>query len=203
MELFPNFRGASWIDNLVGISAGLLIGLFFINFLDYVVEWAEAKLESALNAPKAISGSENHGSPGTATDEALHNLDDVTLHGLEEHVAETDVRPILALANQSMKSEAHRERLRQKITDLLDSIDIIQNKSELLLSHKTIDPENPIMRRPSWELNNSKEEKHADEIDEQIHRLQYNLDHCRRLVCVYSMFLVLHFVLQTGSRLRV
>lgn len=180
-ELFPALYAPSFEDNLVGVSVGFFAGLFFVNFLDYVVEWAEGVL--AAITTKEPSGSGESASLNSANQLSYQSIDENDLNDLVESAADTDARPILELATQSMQSEAHREKIRLKMKELLESIDIIQSKSELLIAHKTPEStEAPIARRPSWQLLNNEEEKHADQIDEQIHRLQYNLDHCRRFV---------------------
>lgn len=176
-ELFPALYAPSFEDNLIGVSTGFFIGLFFVNFLDYVVEWAEGVLASF--APKSSSGIGEGSSLNSANPLSYQAINENDLNDLVESAADTDARPILELSSQSLQSEVHREKIRLKMKELLDSIDIIQAKSEMLIAHKS-DSAQSVSRRPSGQWLNIDEEKHADEIDEQIHRLQYNLDHCRR-----------------------
>jgi len=64
----------------------------------------------------------------------------------------------------------HRERIRKKAAELVDSICNIENKADYL--HKYVNKT----------LKLSEAEVFAEQIDEEIHKFQYNLDHCRRLV---------------------
>lgn len=61
----------------------------------------------------------------------------------------------------------NRERIRKKISDLVDSISSMEEKSQRLASG-------------GKNMGTAEAEVFADQIDEEIHKFQYNLDHCRR-----------------------
>jgi zinc transporter ZupT len=205
-ELFPQLNSDSQLDKLVGISVGFFAGLFFVNFLDYVVEWFENKCNESVTSeddPEKMnieltgsmsyqslndfeedsvdmeSGSSKKGSPngsfrgspkgkGSPTGSARkhsHSMDD-----------ETDPdAPVLQLASQAIASPTHRDKIRKKVSELVKSIDNIEEKSNFLL----ISGRSGSQGQSLSDLN---EETYADQIDEEIHKLQYNLDHCRRLI---------------------
>lgn len=75
---------------------------------------------------------------------------------------------IILLASQAVQSPKVRERIRCKVNELIESISSIEDKSRFL--HDYLHQAVP----------HADAELYADQIDEEIHRFQYNLDNCRR-----------------------
>ncbi len=169
-ELFPQINSAHNKDNLFGVTIGFFVGLFFVNFLDYVVDWFENRFnqqqltENELNhlEMKSVSDYGSYQSVGSGEDSES---------GLNySRDRSSSDSPIIQLASQAVASPMHRDRIRQKVADLVHSIESIEEKSNKLL----------ISGSPKSGLSVADEETYADQIDEEIHKLQYNLDHCRR-----------------------
>lgn len=93
---------------------------------------------------------------------------------------------LLQLAFQATSYPKHRDQIVQCFHDLVKFIQSIEEKSKKLMScMEQIKPEhNPKPRNPSFvEVRNNTTkimETCADEIDQEIHQLQYYLDNCRR-----------------------
>jgi len=182
-ELFPEIEIHSKKENLVGITVGFFIGLFFVNFQDYFVTWIENLMSSWTKEDANSSGDEND----TAEREYILTEQNASYNSLESgdfspnpgtnisEVSECESpkngdAPIMLLAAQAIASPIHRQRIRSKMTELMQSISSIEQKSRFLHSylHQSI---------PQIEA-----EKYADQVDEEIHKLQYSIDHCRRLI---------------------
>lgn len=186
-ELFPQVSGDSKHDSMLGFTVGFLLGLFFVNYLDYFV----TSVESLLLWMTKSDGREFSASYDAADEtEGQHilsvqnvNYSAVTYGALEggggrksgtnsefsDAGSEADGDgPIMLLAAQAIASPLHRERIRGKISELIESISTIEQKSRHLQNyvHQTV---------PHAEA-----EQYADQIDEEIHRFQYSLDNCRR-----------------------
>lgn len=184
-ELFPQVSSVSKWNNLVGITVGFTIGLAFVNFLDYVVSMVENSFSCATPATtgddlvivgsvSSLGGGIQMGSrsPNSAQHyqalESGTNMDFIS-EGSESGSEADQDHPIVLLASQAIASPMHRERIRKKIVELETSVASMEEKSCYL--HK------------SWKtIPGPASELCADQIDEEIHRFQYNLDHCRRLI---------------------
>lgn len=189
-ELFPQISTVSKADNLVGISIGFFAGLFFINYLDYFVTFVENNMTcltrydsgnvGALSFDDASGGLININlSPSNGEKQPLSGFDDnKSYQSLDTNELDMETgsdygsesgqdHPVILLASQATASPMHRERIRVKIAELIESVCNIERKLKCL--HKT-----------KSQPNLSEAEISADQIDEEIHRFQYKLDHCRR-----------------------
>lgn len=188
--MFPQIETDSKHDNLLGITIGFVIGLFFVNYLDYFVTAVENSL-SCWNEVNDV-GNLRRSSEDAAESELKYilppthshpkesynslDLDFEEKHGAYDTNSEisdglSDAGhddPIILLATQAIAYPEHRQRIQKKIGELVDSISSMEQKSKYLHNY----------------LNNSlphgDAEQFADEIDEEIHRFQYSLDNCRR-----------------------
>jgi len=187
-ELFPQIETDSKHDNMLGITIGFVIGLFFVNYLDYFVTTVENNLScwGASNDTANLRRSSEDAAeselkfimPTSNPKESYNSLD----MDFEEKHGNYDTNseisdgaseaghddPIILLASQAIAYPEHRQRIQKKIGELVDSISSMEQKSKYLHNY----------------LNNSlphgDAERFADEIDEEIHRFQYSLDNCRR-----------------------
>jgi hypothetical protein len=187
-ELFPQIDTDSKHDNLLGITIGFFVGCFFVNYLDYFV----TSLENVLSWAMATNGVENSPSLDAAEQlesqqmlnhiapqHASYNSLDSSLFRFSSNVStngemsdagsvEDGDEPLIMLAAQATASPVHRQRIRSKIIELVDSIVSMERKSRAL--HGYVRNNMP----------HSEAELYADHIDEDIHRFQYLLDNCRR-----------------------
>lgn len=192
-ELFPQIETDSKQDNVVGITIGFVIGLIFVNYLDYFVTTVENSLSYLTGANDGTNLRRN--SEDATEKEVTHILthsqhNSYSSLDLEGKHTEYEIRsqvsdggsedghdePIIMLASQAIAYPEHRQRLQRKMAELIYSISSMEQKSAYLHNY----------------LNNSlphkDAEKFADEIDEEIHRFQYNLDNCRRYAYCVSNF---------------
>ena len=75
----------------------------------------------------------------------------------------------------AMMVVTNRERIRKKVSDLVESIALMEQRSRQLghgMAHGSGHSNSP--------GGHAQAELHAEQLDEEIHRFQYNLDHCRR-----------------------
>jgi len=95
--------------------------------------------------------------------------------------------PMLTLASQATSSPSHRGKIRRRLGDLHSLIEAIERRVRRMHAHGD---RADCASRVSSSSNDSSSEKKlcADQIDEHIHRLEYALDHLRRLVVRISMF---------------
>eukprot|EP01034_Spumella_vulgaris_P022805 gene22805-28970_t len=134
------------------------------NFEDDIPDMENGDSKKGSSPSGSFKGSpKGKGSPTGS--QRKHSLDDPT---------DTDA-PVLQLASQAIASPTHRDKIRKKVSELVKSIDNIEEKSNFLL----ISGRSGSQGQSLSDLN---EETYADQIDEEIHKLQYNLDHCRRLI---------------------
>ena len=218
-ELFPQIDTDSKSDNVLGISIGFIIGLFFVNYLDYFVTTVENSLScwggSSEEAVRRLSedaadsetkfilptqGKSSFSSYNSLDIEGKHNAYETNSEGLDGMSDAGHDDPIILLATQAIAYPEHRQRVQKKIGELIDSISSMEQKSKYLHNY----------------LNNSlphgDAEQFADEIDEEIHRFQYSLDNCRRyapiitqcstqfsLIFIASIYLLSFYRLIQGS----
>lgn len=95
--------------------------------------------------------------------------------------------PMLTLASQATSSPSHRGKIRRRLGDIHSLIEAIERRVRRMHAHGD---RADCASRVSSSSNDSSSEKElcADQIDEHIHRLEYALDHLRRLVVRVSMF---------------
>jgi hypothetical protein len=72
-------------------------------------------------------------------------------------------------ASMAIADTNHRDHIKEHSVELVDSVKMMELKSEELLEKGA-------------ELTTRQTEDIAERIDEEIHLLQYKLDHCRRLL---------------------
>lgn len=191
-ELFPQIETESKQDNIIGISIGFTLGLIFVNYLDYFVTSVENGLAflTGSNDGTNLRRSSEDAAEAEVTHILTHSQHpSYSSLDLEKH-AQYETRsqvsdgvsedghdePIMMLASQAIAYPEHRQRLQRKIAELIHSISSMEQKSAYLHNY----------------LNNSlphgDAERFADEIDEEIHRFQYNLDNCRRYTILFNFF---------------
>lgn len=186
-ELFPEIETHSQKENLVGITIGFFVGLFFVNFQDYFVTWVENLMSSWTKEDGESSGDENY----LGEREYILTEQKVSYTSLESGdispypgtnnsgISECESpkngdAPIMLLAAQAIASPMHRQRIRGKMTELMDIIASIEQKSRFLHSYL------------HQSISQAEAERYADQVDEEIHRLQYSIDHCRRF-CLWIL----------------
>jgi hypothetical protein len=177
---------------MLGFTVGFLLGLFFVNYLDYFV----TSVESLLVWWTKSDGREFSASYDAADESEGHpilTMQNVTYSAIEGGIppksgtnsefsdagSEADGDgPIMLLAAQAIASPLHRQRIRGKISELIDSISTIEQKSRYLYDylHQTVP--------------HAQAEQYADQIDEEIHRFQYSLDNCRRYDSISTVIAV-------------
>ena len=92
-------------------------------------------------------------------------------------------------ASEAIRSDSHRDNVKQRLDELLGSVKSMEDRSEQLLERGVnvtalVDEEMLVLiyclSSSGNELSNSDTETIAEKIDEEIHHLQYLLDHARR-----------------------
>lgn len=183
-ELFPQIDTENQQDNLLGITVGFVAGLFFVNYLDYFVTAVENSL-TCWNAPgaedlrrssedfevqelRSIMVQDLKGSYNSIEDEGKRSRAGTNSEIYDSGSEADHDDHIILLASQAVASPKVRERIRCKINELINSISSIEDKSHYL--HNYV----------HQSLAHVDAEMYADQIDEEIHRFQYNLDNCRR-----------------------
>lgn len=174
-ELFPQLGDFDHVDDVIGLTIGFLCGILLINYQESIevlcesfFSWIfpEDEQQAVKEAPKHDERKRllSQSNPNYQSNQGDDNGD-------SEFETETDIEendhPILLLGTQVISSPAERSRVHEKVTDLVRSINSMQSKAQALFT-------------PSTSLTSSEAEILADQIDEEIHRLHYYLDHCRR-----------------------
>lgn len=186
-ELFPQLGNFSDMDDLFGLSIGFVCGFLLINYqesLEVVFEQLfggcfsdgaqpKDKARSPKKAEQQALVGHGHGGIDQKNYRSVDS-DDGNASGPDSEAEldnDTDVieHPILLLGSQIISSPTERKRIREKVTELLHSIQQMQDQAAVLFT-------------PTPSLSSAKAEILADQIDEEIHRLHYHLDHCRRLL---------------------
>ena len=92
-------------------------------------------------------------------------------------------------ASEAIQLDSHRDNIKQRLDELLSSVNSMEDRSQQLLERgvnvTTLVDEEMLMliyylSSSGNELSNSDTETITEKIDEEIHRLQYLLDHTRR-----------------------
>ena len=92
-------------------------------------------------------------------------------------------------ASEAIRLDSHRDNIKQRLNELLSSVNSMEDRSQQLLERGVnvttlVDEEMLVLiyclSSSGNELSNSDTETIAEKIDEEIHRLQYLLDHARR-----------------------
>ena len=94
-------------------------------------------------------------------------------------------------ASEAIRLDSHRDNIKQRLDELLGSVKSMEDRSEQLLERGVnvttlVDEEMLVLiytyclSSSGNELSNSDTETIAEKIDEEIHHLQYLLDHARR-----------------------
>lgn len=174
-ELFPLLGSISDGSVFLSVTIGFFFGLFFIHFLDFAVDFVEHFFSEKVN-PNLTEDENSEGGVQMVSSRSYHSIEsrdnETTDHGSEsgsDHDA-----PILLLATQAIASPMHKEKIRNKVSEIFACITNMEQKSSILSINLTSKCE-AAARDPKIELV-------ADQIDEDIHKMQYSLDHCRRLI---------------------
>lgn len=166
--------GVSKFDTWVGVTVGFAVGLLLVFGLEPVIDMIAGE-DDHDEITKGVENSEsptykqikmkveelNKDGPDA---EAIITLPRKKSH--DDDDGEYDEAPVEA-AMVSMKLPEHRQHLNEHLTELVDFINSMEKNCEKLL-----DP--TVTHRESEDI--------AEEIDEATHKLQYKVDHCRRLV---------------------
>eukprot|EP01032_Pedospumella_encystans_P025449 gene25449-28765_t len=148
-ELFPQIETDSKQDNVVGITIGFVIGLIFVNYLDYFVTTVENSLSYLTGANDGANLRRN--SEDATEKEVTHILthsqhNSYSSLDLEGKHTEYEIRsqvsdggsedghdePIIMLASQAIAYPEHRQRLQRKMAELIYSISSMEQKSAYL-----------------------------------------------------------------------
>eukprot|EP00595_Chromulina_sp_UTEXLB2642_P002390 CAMPEP_0196767874 /NCGR_PEP_ID=MMETSP1095-20130614/42065_1 /TAXON_ID=96789 ORGANISM="Chromulina nebulosa, Strain UTEXLB2642" /NCGR_SAMPLE_ID=MMETSP1095 /ASSEMBLY_ACC=CAM_ASM_000446 /LENGTH=545 /DNA_ID=CAMNT_0042136649 /DNA_START=42 /DNA_END=1683 /DNA_ORIENTATION=- len=194
-ELFPLMLEASQTESMIGITVGFVVGLSTLNGLEAIIEKIEeigdsSSQSSSIHSVKnelhkdqiltypdgllfdqfdveaAVTNTSSlidlinqpHDSPKTSKiGKFVHNMSP------EDWEAEP-----LAIASKAFESIDHRNHLLEHMTEVANAIKAMEEKSNRLLEETN--------------LTTKATEEIAEKIDEEIHSLQYKLDHCRRLI---------------------
>eukprot|EP01038_Epipyxis_sp_PR26KG_P007931 gene7931-10764_t len=200
-ELFPliDLSKSSLQQSIYGISFGFFIGLFFVHFLDFAVDYVSKQIEvlrvslvsrnsfdveniSLLKTKESelttIKSSINNNS--VADLKSYQSIDSTTPfenssksnYSIEDASDEDDPesnKVVITLATQATSSLAHRKRIEERVTQLVTFICTLEEQATgLIAGGKTLSALDLEIR--------------ADQIDESIHKLQYGVDNCKRLI---------------------
>lgn len=193
-ELFPQLSQFSEYDDTVGLTIGFIAGFLLINYQDSFIElvegWCSCYFAGGEGPGKPKDSPKKGGEerkallPKGGSKDNLKaeykaiNSDDG--HSGAESEAETEIEegehPILLLGSQVISLPTERSRIRDKVSELVHSIHMMQNKAQILFELK-------------GQTHSVQVEILADQIDEEIHKLQYYVDHCRRysLCCLLCL----------------
>ena len=75
----------------------------------------------------------------------------------------------MVISTKAMAKPRHREHIREHLEELMRAMSTLEETSYPVLCHA---------------MTTAEAEAAAETIDEEIHRVQYKLDHCRRLLQV-------------------
>lgn len=173
---------------MLGITVGFVAGLFFVNYLDYFVTAVENNLTCWNASTEDLRRASEDYDVQEIRSIMVQDLKGSSYHSIEDQqrqLSRADSKAgtnsaydsgseadhdeeIILLASQAVASPKVRERIRCKINELISSISSIEDKSRFLHDYLL------------QSLPHADAELYADQIDEEIHRFQYNLDNCRR-----------------------
>jgi hypothetical protein len=173
-ELFPLMtENVTQSESSGGIAIGFVFGLLVIYGVDYVVD----KIENSDGDGEGHDGHSHGGDKPNPDAVALTPMKTKTVvsyvgdeaDSKKQHKEnegdweEGELEKSLEAAN----NPEHKKHVMEHIKELLDSINLLQKNSINVLDAS---------------LSVAETEKIAEKCDEEIHKLQYLLDHCRRLL---------------------
>ena len=200
-ELFPlMLEGVTQADSMAGITVGFAVGIAMVYGMDSVMELfgvsdddeGEAKSESGEGSAKRPSLRDSFSEVGVvdeastfgmqivglqprATTSALPAGDDETMkelqlyQGLSPEPQGDWNDDDLSRAEQAILNPSHRDHVKEHVKEICDAVDVMLEQSLQLMdegSQHTV----------------REQEELAEKIDEGVHKLQYLVDHTRRLV---------------------
>ena len=199
-ELFPlMLDGVTHVDSMAGITVGFAVGMAMVYGMDSLMELfgvsdddEDSKTESVEGSAKrpslrdsfteiavvdeaATIGMQIVGLQPRATTSALPAGDDETMkelqlyQGLSPEPQGEWNEDDLSRAEQAILNPKHRDHVKEHVKEICDAVDIMLEKSLQLMdeaSQHTV----------------REQEELAENIDEGVHKLQYLVDHTRRLV---------------------
>eukprot|EP01038_Epipyxis_sp_PR26KG_P007894 gene7894-10713_t len=161
-ELFPLVNESTPTNAMIGVSGGFVVALSMIYGLEYLVSYIEENADKQVEKSSIKSRTYPIGlNPDESSLEGFE-MKDLAQISVEDWEEEPIVRASLALASQN-----HRNHIKEHLKELLDQVKAMEEKSDSLLEKR---------------LSVKQTEQIAEEIDSEIHNLQYKLDHCRRLL---------------------
>eukprot|EP00981_Chlorochromonas_danica_P007656 scaffold1833_cov185-Ochromonas_danica.AAC.4 len=165
-ELLPQFSSFSKFDVLIGLTADNdNVGSNQHHHIHQHVHSQSGK-HSATKKPANEKTALINGS--SAKYQSSSSVD--TIDSDAEDGENMDIEhPILLLGSQVIASPAERSNVCEKVGQLMKLIQDMQSKAQALFT-------------PSTSLTTAEAEILADQIDEEIHKLHYQLDHSRRLL---------------------
>lgn len=186
-ELFPLMLDGTPSESMIGITVGFVVGLGILHgveaFVGYIEDAADKLLDNGSTHSKASSHGSEKGasSPGKAKThpEGFTDEDDVEMNTMnpgnqkymqlenDETMGTWEAEP-LADATKAFANVDHRTHILEHLLEISDAVKQMEEKSNRLLEEKS--------------LTGPEIESIAEKIDEEIHALQYKLDHTRRLV---------------------
>jgi len=165
-ELFPVMLDSSKNPSYIGISVGFVIGLATIYGLEAIIGYLEGIDERTDETPNPMNtlvktfprGSDDEADSPDRGQYELTRFVDVEAGFEDEEVAR---------ASRAISAPEHRHHIMEHLHELMQAITEMETKSSMLtISDLTV--------RQTEDI--------AEHIDEQVHMLQYKLDHCRRLL---------------------
>jgi zinc transporter ZupT len=158
--------------SILGITLGFLTAMTVIYSLEHIIEYIENmpedKLQSSLfswigSRPNNLNSS-NH---------STHNAISFPA-GIDEEANEMELASLsqwddgpVERASRAISIPEHRRHIQEHLQELMSAIALMESKSDELQEEG---------------LSVKKKETIAEFIDEQVHAVQYKLDHCRRLL---------------------
>lgn len=167
-------------DSMIGITVGFVVGLFTLHGVEAFVAFIESYGDSSDQTSSHSQGDHPNASKITLP-EGLTSLPDAGVNessielsryskihhdDIEGH-AHWEVEP-LAESVRAFSNQDHRKHILEHLQDIGETIASMETRSNRLLEEQN--------------LSIREIEDIAEKIDEEIHNLQYRLDHTRRLV---------------------
>jgi len=205
-ELFPIMANASDKNSCGGITIGFIFGLLIVYGLERVVGYLENLPPSIFEAVKSEDGDvevvsymhggdklspprrrsftfpEKQGGEDDIEEGSDHEEGRTRLGSADDWEREPIHRASIAIA-----APAHKDHIREHLKELLDTVNSMEQKSEILLDR-------------GHELSVRQAEDIAEKIDEEVHMLQYKLDHVRRLLQGSESDVLTHHTFADGTQ---
>mmetsp|Transcript_34344 Transcript_34344/g.49925 ORF Transcript_34344/g.49925 Transcript_34344/m.49925 type:complete len:565 (-) Transcript_34344:80-1774(-) len=202
-ELFPqisidaNSNAAN--ETLIGSTLGFVVAFIFISYLDYFIAYLEKRSLTGLCSFYRVESRSDLTGETELKEEMIisrsgSSLDIKPPRDVEESSdkssnSEDRESQILLLASEAVSSSAQREKIHRRFSEFVDCIDGLVEDSnafiallptELNVCSRTATSKSTYgsmsaMRTFSIELE-------AEKIDQDIHKIQYILDNCKRLL---------------------